>query len=125
MMEDANVSELVVVPAMRGSCLIDEISSVEVTFELKGNVLSIVEGGVTGYEGLFIDDSGKDLLKKIGLGNLPIAQGESSDVLQVGWIACMGTKGRWDRLLVPASSMQAVAEYFGLWGQKVGGKRCK
>lgn len=106
--------EQVTVSAVRGNHVAGEWI-VEVTFELEGAVLSIVKGGVTGFEGFYVDGRSEEVLKKMGLGHLPIAQGHCSDVIQVGWTACGGTKGRWDSLYVPAASMQAVAEHFGLW----------
>jgi len=107
--------EQIVVQAIRGNCSTGKESSVEVTFELEGAVLSIVKGGVTGFESFYVDDRSKAILKKMGLEHLPIAQGHCSDVIEHGWMACGGTKGRWDSLFVPATSIQEVAEHFGLW----------
>ncbi len=107
---------MISVSAVRGNEVRGEWN-VKVTFELDRNILRITEGGITGYESFYTDNSSIDILKKMGLENLPIAQGHPSDSLRRGWMACSGAKGRWDGLFVPAESMRAVAEHFGLWGK--------
>jgi len=92
----------ITVPAMRTRLATtgEEEKNVEVTFaisEIKGDkVLSIVKGGVTGYEGFYVK-----------YGNIPRMRIS-------GWLACMGTKGSWDRLMVPAESMGKVFDHYGL-----------
>lgn len=51
---------------------------------------SIIEGGVTGFEGLRC----KHLEAQ----------------LKYGWNACVGTKGVWDSLFIPAVEMQKVVD---------------
>lgn len=60
--------------------------------------LEICEGGVTGYESFFLNSR------------------SLQNVAYRDWHACMGTTGRWDRLVVPWSSMKQVYDYFELWG---------
>jgi len=73
---------------------------VEVTFAIseikRDKTLSIVKGGVTGYEGFYVKYASSQRMRKHG------------------WCACMGTAGRWDRLVVPAESMRKVFDHYGL-----------
>jgi len=91
----------ITVPATRTKlATTGEEENVEVTFAIseikKDPVLSIVKGGVTGYEGFYIKH-----------GNIPRMR-------IGGWCACMGTVGRWDRLMVPAESMGKVFDHYEL-----------
>ena len=66
---------------------------VEITVEkiyheyLKSWYVTIIKGGVTGYESFKLEDMNKD---------------------GVAWSACVGTKSRWDRLVVPAEEMKKI-----------------
>jgi hypothetical protein len=66
--------------------------------------LEICGGGVTGYESFFINSRS---LQRSAF---------------VDWTACMGTPGRWDRLVVPWSSMKQVFDHFELWGMMTDGQ---
>ena len=59
------------------------------------DILSILQGGVTGYESFYVN--GSDFEKQKG---------------NIGWTACVGTPNRWDRLEIPAESMQQVYDKF-------------
>ena len=56
--------------------------------ELDGLWLSVVEGGVTGYESMRYTK--KNMAK--------------------GWMACMGTEGRWDSLFIPADELAKIPQ---------------
>jgi hypothetical protein len=91
----------ITVPAIRTKLRTNaKVEHVEVTFtfteEGERKVLSIIEGGVTGYEGFYIKDAS---IARMRIG---------------GWTACMGTASRWDRLMVSAESMGKVFDHYGL-----------
>ena len=95
-----NLNEKIAVPAKRTRVATDGLEE-DVVVQISvyedhedGYTLRIVEGGVTGYESYCLDENTVD--RNMGR----------------DWIACMGTKGRWDRLVVPWSSMKTVYEYF-------------
>ena len=80
-----------------------EVENVEVTFRLfnpedagDNKSLSIIKGGVTGYESFYIKDAS---ISRMRIG---------------GWRACMGTAGRWDSLEISAESMGKVFDHYGL-----------
>ena len=97
-----NLNEKIAVPAKRtllvGRSEIEEEIIVHITVEEYDEdgeyVLRIADGGVTGYESYCLDEN-------------TVERNMGRD-----WIACMGTNGRWDRLVVPWSSMKTVYEYF-------------
>lgn len=53
-------------------------------------------GGPTGYESFTIDDDMSNLKR----------------MAEKGWTACMGTKGKWDKLEIEAKEMKGVLEAF-------------
>jgi len=59
--------------------------------ELNEEYIWIIKGGVTGYESMSVE-------------HVP-------ERLTHGWSVCVGTKGRWDTLFLPAESMQKIAEW--------------
>jgi len=71
-----------------------------------GKVLEIVRGGVTGYESFYLDHY-------MGL--------RHSGHLMNGWLACAGTKNRWDKLEISESEMVEALTRLGL----IGGERCE
>lgn len=94
----------ITVPALRTKLATNrKIEHVKVIFRLfnpyctrEHKSLSIVKGGVTGYESFCLRDA--------NIARMRID----------GWMACMGTEGRWDRLMVPAESMGKVFDHYGL-----------
>lgn len=73
------------------------IKTVYPTFELmdKGEPwLKIVDGSVTGYESISI----QDLLRH--------------EDWSTGWSCCAGTKGRWDSLRISGEDMKQLQEHF-------------
>lgn len=105
----------ITVQAVRRNCSTGEETSTEVTLGLYANVLRIIDGGITGYESFYIDDTSEKVLKKLGLGDLSIVQGKPSGTLRHGWVACAGSKDHWDSLFVSSSSMEKVAKHFQIW----------
>lgn len=75
-------------------------SIVMLTFECRFRdnlpVVAIADGGVTGYESVYLDDYFLDATRARG------------------WWACAGTPGRYDSLFVPAKEMRAVFDRLGL-----------
>lgn len=87
--------------ARRISCTSEEEKEVELTLTAKyhGSGLNsywlmIVDGGVTGYEGV---EFRLDIIERTS---------------RTGWCACAGTKGRWDKLVIPARGMEKVWKFF-------------
>lgn len=63
---------------------------VDITTEYDGNLwIKIIKGCVTGYESRKLKDCGNQ-----------------------SWLACMGTKERWDKLFIPLESMQQIWAYY-------------
>jgi hypothetical protein len=86
------------VAAIRTDCFSGQERQVTVTLLVKtGNdgchYVFIDRGGPTGYESAQYDRLYRE--------------GEES-----GWNACSGTKGRWDRLVVPRSSLRIAYAFF-------------
>lgn len=82
-----------IVKATRTSCITGIRQEVMITVEKKYHekleswYCKIVEGGVTGYESIKY----KDL-----------------EAIKGGWWACIGTKGKWDKLYVPSESLLRI-----------------
>ena len=78
------------------NCVTEKVSDVEVSYEITYNEnnqpVFELRGGPTGYEGFRIDE------KTI------------SQMVENGWTACMGTKNRWDKLVIPADEMRKAFE---------------
>jgi len=60
-----------------------------------GPILGVVEGGVTGYEQMYLEDF------------RPRTE-------SLAWCACFGTAGRWDRLEISSSEMRRVFVELGI-----------
>jgi len=86
----------IIVKANRTSCLTGESKVVEVKINrtyhksLNSWWIQIVSGGITGYESIREDD-----VKK----------------MTGGWSACVGTKGGWDSLFIPAEEVLRIADW--------------
>lgn len=94
----AAVPERFWVQGTRTNCSTGESKIIGCQFEVQqgthGKVLQIVDGGVTGYESFYISGyKAPDLIVFSGLGH---------------WLACAGTKDRWDELLIDAENMNAL-----------------
>ena len=80
-------------------CRTGEKRDVEVDYEIafvKGERIFRLIGGVTGYESFYIDNEYTNL----------------AAMCEGGWLACAGTKDRYDRLTIPAEEMsKALAPY--------------
>jgi hypothetical protein len=70
--------------------------TVEVNDRELGKAFEVVQGGVTGYEGFYLE-------------GVPLA-----DVFARGWCVCIGTPGRWDTLYVLGAEMKRAFELLGL-----------
>lgn len=79
------------VEAERTSCLTNEATKSEATLCLLGNgtnyIVTIAKGCVTGFENFGVNHN---TLNRIGRNE---------------WVACMGTKGEWDKLVIPKKEM--------------------
>lgn len=90
------------VTAIRTNCSTGVATTVEITCAVRVDargrrIFEIVEGGPTGYESFHVDNA------------LEARRRRGGDSLE--WVACMGTKDRWDKLVVPHESMvKAYAE---------------
>jgi hypothetical protein len=87
----------VTVKGIRTSCLNGKKENVLVHLEkyysksLESWWIKIVEGNVTGYESFEFKNLDR--------------------LCERGWMACMGTKGMWDKLFIPAEEMQKLKDY--------------
>lgn len=97
-------AQSVAVLATRTHCFNGSISSVEIRCSLRvlpnGQVFAIEEGGVTGYETFYIKDFMSQRTRR----------GEPS----CEWVACVGTRERWDRLVVSDGEMRKAFAAFGI-----------
>ena len=73
-------------------CVTNKESTVELEYEINENdsheFIFKLLNGVTGYESFYIDEYAEE--------NMPM----------FGWLACIGTEGRWDKLFIPAEEMK-------------------
>lgn len=81
---------------IRTDCCTGRETKVNLRWEIKfhpelGESYLHLIGGPTGYESMPLKSIGKAIASE-------------------GWLACFGTKSRWDRLFVPASSLNEVIE---------------
>ena len=78
------------------SCITGKTSEVEVSYETThssdNHIVFELRGGPTGYEGF------------------RIVEKTISQMVENGWVACMGTKNRWDKLFIPAEEMRKAFE---------------
>jgi hypothetical protein len=74
----------------RTSCINGFTREVDVTFEMEGETLAIVNGAVTGHESWTVDPT------------------FVRQVIENGLCACAGTNLRWDSLWIPPADMQKV-----------------
>ena len=87
----------IVVHAQRIDCHTQEITIVDLMIKeeyneaLDDNFISIVDGGVTGFECM--------------------PSSAVKECIKIGWSACAGTKRQWDTLFVPPESMQLIADW--------------
>lgn len=95
-------------PKLKGiltNCVTEEVSTVELEYEILEQLGENPEGiltnerrsfqlinGVTGYESFYIDSDLRNVKR----------------MCEKGWCACAGTKGSWDRLVIPADEMKKV-----------------
>ena len=74
------------------SCITGKTSEVEVSYEVTYNdnnqPVFELRGGVTGYESFRMNEK------------------TNAQIAENGWVACMGTKNRWDKLFIPAEEMR-------------------
>jgi len=100
--KESNMKEednFVRIKGIRTNCITGEEKEVIITLEkyyhasnLNSWWVRIIKGGVTGYESLEV----------------------SRMAFSRGWLACGGTKDRWDRLYIPADQMQKLEPIFGV-----------
>ena len=73
-------------------CVTNKEKEVELKYQINENdrheLIFKLLNGVTGYESFYIDEYAKE--------NMP----------KFGWLACMGTENRWDKLFIPAEEMK-------------------
>lgn len=96
-------------PKLKGiltNCVTEEVTTVELEYEIIEQFGENPEGilnenerrifrlinGVTGYESFYIDSDLRNV----------------KQMCERGWRACAGTKGSWDRLVIPADEMRKV-----------------
>ncbi len=96
-------------------CIDGSKKKIELKYEIKKNYegrrIFCLLNGVTGYESFIIDNGYIDLPEwiKTSFLNNPIER-----MCEKGWLACAGTKGKYDRLYIPASEMKKVFVKEGL-----------
>lgn len=77
------------------NCVTDKQTEVELEYEITerdGEKVFSLLNGVTGWESFYIDHWSTNL----------------EGMKKSGWLACAGTKGRWDKLFIPAEEMQKI-----------------
>lgn len=82
------------IKAIRTSCFTQEEKTIEIAIEVRAVTicsereiwLFIIDGGPTGYESMPVDRLQEATTKE-------------------GWLANMGTKGRWDKLFIPSAEL--------------------
>ncbi len=77
------------------NCITSKETDVELEYEItmrNGERVFSLLNGVTGWESFYIDHWTTRL----------------DDMKKTGWLACAGTKGRYDRLFIPADEMQKI-----------------
>ena len=78
------------------SCITGKVSEVKVSYEITYNEdnqpVFELHGGPTGYESFCMNEK------------------NNSQIAENGWVACMGTKNRWDKLFIPAEEMRNAFE---------------
>jgi hypothetical protein len=83
-------------------CFSGETKEIELEYKIRKNNIGervfYLLNGVTGYESFSIDNS--DYIKSIGLGF------NKEQMIQRGWLACMGTPRKYDKLYIPGSEME-------------------
>ena len=96
---DIKEDNFVRIKGIRTNCITGEEKEVIVTLEkyfymqpLNEWWVRIIGGGVTGFESFKV--KGNDF--------------------STGWLACAGTKDRWDELYIPAEEMQKLEPIFGV-----------
>ena len=74
------------------NCISGKVSEVEVSYEITYNEDSHpvfeLRDGPTGYESFCMNEK------------------NNSQIVENGWVACMGTKNTWDKLFIPAEEMR-------------------
>jgi len=86
------------IKGIRTDCVTGEAREVEVNFSLtpiEDNFIFTLLNGPTGYEAFYLNER---TVKKLS---------------EIGWIACIGTPGKWDRLFISAEEMKKAFEYIG------------
>jgi len=97
MSSNDNNKRIISVKAERTNCITGEKKYVIVEFyehyakELNSWYIQIGRGGVTGYESMRSE--------------------HVKEMLEGGWSACAGTKGRWDTLFIPPESMKRIHDW--------------
>ena len=78
-------------------CIDGEVQEIEIDYEIverDGHKIFKLIGGVTGYESFYLDSEYTRLGK----------------IMENGWNACAGTKGKYDKLFIPAEEMRNALE---------------
>ena len=74
------------------NCVTNKESTIELEYEINENdrheLIFQLIGGSIDYELFYIDEYVEE------------------NMLKFGWLACIGTEGRWDRLFIPAEEMK-------------------
>ena len=88
---------MITVKGIRTNCVTTLESIISVSMELRFHEglgseywWAITEGGVTGFESYDSEHTDR--------------------MIEKGWMACMGTKGVWDKLFIPAKSMLKIQQ---------------
>ncbi len=71
----------------------------EIRTKVSGERWFYIFPGVTGYE------------------SFELTKESVEDVCKIGWVACKGTKGSWDRLVIPAEELRQVLRQLNLIDQ--------
>ncbi len=87
-------------------CVTEKESEIELEYEIvkkDGKRILYLLNGVTGYESFYID---KVSLPK----GLLEFETDLKAMTERGWLACMGTKNKWDKLFISGEEMKKVFE---------------
>jgi|LGVF01.2.fsa_nt_gb hypothetical protein len=91
------------ISGVRTDCITGEEQEVELEYEITlkdGYEVFQLFGGPTGYESF--------TLKPLDIPGLEKWNTDKDEIMSRNWVACAGTKGTWDKLVIPASEMAKI-----------------
>ena len=91
------------IKGIRTDCITGKDKEVELEYEItreEGYEVFQLFGGPTGYESF--------TTKPLGIPGLERFEHTKEEMITHSWVACMGTKGSWDKLVIPKEEMAKI-----------------